>query len=210
MTTLTAKQERFCLNLFQGMNQSKAYVEAGYICKNLNTVKSNACRLAKNADILQRLAELKQQVAHDKVMTVQERLERLSEIARTNLTDFMELGQDGTWVNLGKDTPKTGAIQEIHSRTEYDDNGSHPTIYTSVKLHDPLKAIDLLNRMDKVYSDSAIVNIDNRKTTRIYNIIVPETKSLLEKLEHEGRVESDPDISQEPKQLPQSATPAIT
>lgn len=177
---LTQKQEKFALNLFSGMTQSKAYMEAGYACKALTTFANNASRLAKKAYILQRLDELKAKAESDKVMSVKERKERLSEIARAKLTDLVELGQDGSWVNIGPETPHGAAIQEIHSRTEYDDDGSKPTVYTSVKLHDPMKAIDIMNKMDKVYSDGATVNVDNRKIEIIVND--KETKELTERL----------------------------
>ena len=95
-------------------------------------------------------------------MNVVERKQRLSEVARARLTDFMELGPDGSWVNIGQETPQGGAVQEIHSSTKYNEDGAEPTVHTSVKLHDPMKAIDILNRMDKIYTDGAQY-IDNRK-----------------------------------------------
>lgn len=106
-------------------------------------------------------------------MGVVERKQRLSEIARAKLTDFMELGQDGSWVNIGPETKYGGAIQEIHSRTEYDENGSKPTVHTSVKLHDPAKAIDLLNKMDKIYSPETLQNVNNIQI----NIITRDEKA---------------------------------
>ncbi len=152
---LTQKQENFCLNLFKGLSQRQAYVEAGYSSRMaLSTLDENSCRLAATSKIKTRLAELRKKAEDASVMNVLERKQRLTEISRARLTDFMELGQDGSWVNIGKETPQSAAIQEIHSRTEYDDNGSHPTVHTSVKLHDPMKAIDILNRMDKIYAES--------------------------------------------------------
>ena len=110
-----------------------------------------------------RLQELRQKVEDASVMNVLERKQRLTEIARARLTDFMELGADGAWVNLGPEVPMTGAILAIHSRTAYDEDTALPTIYTSVKLHNPIQAIQELNKMDKIYTDGAQVNIDNRK-----------------------------------------------
>ncbi len=149
---LTVKQEKFILNVFSGMNQSEAYRQAGYANNSLATVKANASRLATSANVLQRLEKLQLKAESSKIMSVIERKERLSEIARGKLTDFMELGKDGSWVNLGTETPGSAAIQEIHSRTEYDENGDKPTLYTSVKLHDPMKAISELNKMDGAYA----------------------------------------------------------
>ncbi len=152
---LTVKQEKFCLNILQGMTQAKAYGEAGYSCKSIAVANVNACRLLKTANICSRIKELQDKIASEKIMSATERKERLSEIARANLTQFMELGKDGSWVNLGPETPHSVAIQEIHSRTEYDKDGESPTVYTSVKLHDPIRAIDLLNKMDKIYEEKA-------------------------------------------------------
>lgn len=152
MTKLTQKQEQFCLAIVQGVTQRDAWRAAGYSCS-YESIDGNAHRLASNPKILARVAELRKLTEDKTIMEIKERKQRLSEIARARLTDFMELGQDGSWVNIGKETPQSGAIQEIHSRTEYDDNGAHPTVHTSVKLHSPTQAIDLLNKMDRIYAD---------------------------------------------------------
>lgn len=168
---LTVKQEKFVQNLFYGMNQAKAYTEAGYTCTSLASITSNACRLAKNVYVLQYLQTLRDKAEAAKVMSVKERKERLTEIAKARLTDFMELGQDGSWVNLGPEVQGTAAIQEIHSRTEYDDDGAKPTVHTSVKLHDPMKAIDLLNKMDRLYYEE---NKDKSINVTVVNITAKE------------------------------------
>ncbi|MCJ7669538.1 MAG: terminase small subunit [Dehalococcoidia bacterium] len=157
---LTQKQETFCVKYFELGNATQAAVLAGYKPKNADVIASQNLQ---KLSIKERLQELRQKTEDASVMNVLERKQRLTEIAKARLTDFMELGQDGSWVNLGPETPLSGAIQEIHSRTEYDKDGASPTVYTSVKLYNPLQAIDLLNKMDKLYSEGAIVNIDNRK-----------------------------------------------
>jgi hypothetical protein len=76
-----------------------------------------------------------------------------------------------------------------------------------------IPAIAELNKMGGDYAPTRqdITSKGNEiKSSRIYNIIVPETKLLLEKLEHEGRMEPDSDFSPEPKQLSESTIPAIT
>lgn len=148
---LTAKQEKFVLNVFRGMNQTQSYMDV-YKCKSMEVAKANASRLLTKANVSQRLEDLRSQVSDAAVADVEERKRFLTKIMRTKLTDFMELGQDGSWVNLGAETPKTEAIAEIHSRTEYDKDTSQPTVYTSIKLHDPLKAVDLLNKLDGAYA----------------------------------------------------------
>lgn len=154
------KQEKFCIEYINSGNGTASAVLAKYSVKSAGVT---ACRLLKNNNVLARLNELRERIESKKVMNVQERKERLSEIARAKLTNFMELGKDGSWVNIGAETEQGGAIQEIHSRTEYDENGSHPTLYTSVKLHDPVRAIQELNKMEKIYIEGTTVNVDNRK-----------------------------------------------
>ena len=172
---LKAKQEKFCINYLRMGNATQAAIAAGYSPK---YVATNTTKLLKNTKIAQRLMELNEKVQSSAIMDVQERKERLSEIARARLTDFMELGADGSWVNIGPETKGSAAIQEIHSRTEYDKDGNAPTIYTSVKLHDAMKAIDLLNKMDKIYAEGLQVNIDNRKIVVVYDDI-PEYQSQI-------------------------------
>jgi hypothetical protein len=143
-------------------------------------IDTNASILANSNKIKLRLAELRKKKEDAAIANVQERQERLTEILRAKLTDFMEMGQDGSWINIGKETPLSGAIQEMHSTTEYDKDGSKPTVVTSVKLHDPIRAIDLLNKMDKLYSEGTEINIDNRKV-EIF-VTDKETKQLAERL----------------------------
>jgi len=183
MRKLTERQESFCIKYFELNNATEAAKQAGYAP---NSAGANAGVLLKKPHIQARLQELRKQLdgankllVDATIMSVQERQQRLSEIARARLTDFMELGQDGSWVNIGPETGQTAAIQEIHSRTEYDKDGSKPTVHTSVKLHDPMKAIDLLNKMDKIYSEQSPGNTYNIGAMQV-NVGDPKEKLLSE------------------------------
>ena len=71
-----------------------------------------------------------------------------------------------------------------------------------------IPAIAELNKMGGDYAPTKndITSKGNEiKPTRIYNIITAETKVLLEKLEHEGRLEPDTNLQPEPKQLSEPA-----
>ena len=167
---LTQRQENFCLNVFSGMPQREAYLKAGYSPNSsLAVIDVNASKLAKNNKVLLRLEELRSKAESDKIMSVQERKERLSEIARARLTDYQETGLDSGYISIGKDSPNTAAIAGIESATKFDENGNTGTLFTKVKLHSPIQAIDLLNKMDKIYSDNPVVNVDNRKLIVVTN-----------------------------------------
>ncbi len=53
---------------------------------------------------------------------------------------------------------------------------------TKIKLHSPIEAIDLLNKMDKLYSDKATLPLQDN---RVFNIFVSggdDAKARLERL----------------------------
>lgn len=174
---LNPRQEKFCLSYFSGMPVYQAYLDAGYSPQYATTAGS---RLSKNVKIVARLAELQEAADSAKVMDVRERKERLSEIARAKLTDFQTAGADGSWIDIGPENPSAAALQEITSRTEYDDDGSHPSVITKVKVHNPMQAIAELNKMEHIYEVGAKVLIDNR--TLEVTVVSPEGQSLLDKV----------------------------
>ena len=61
------KHEAFAQNIAKGMNNSKAYVEAGYSKVGAN---ANAARLIANDSILQRVDELREQVEKRNELTL--------------------------------------------------------------------------------------------------------------------------------------------
>jgi hypothetical protein len=165
--------------------------------------------MLKRADVQALLEELREQATSHSVMTVLERKQRLSEIARAKLTDFMELGQDGSWVNLGKETKQGGAVAEIHSRTDFNEDGVTGTLHSTVKLHSPIQAIAELNKMEGVYPPvKTDITTDGKALpkTEVYQVVNLETKLLNLKLESEGRpvVEVNDSLPEEPLSIPES------
>ena len=84
---LTQRQELFTLNLFQGLTQREAWIKAGYSDKYaLSNVDRNACILANQTKIKQRLAELRGQVqaklVNADIADKTERLGHLTKIVR--------------------------------------------------------------------------------------------------------------------------------
>ncbi|GAI87124.1 unnamed protein product [marine sediment metagenome] len=88
---LTQKQETFTQNLFKGMSQREAYIEAGYSPKSsMATIDNHACQLANSGKVVARWEELKKKVEDASIATVKERKQILTEIARGNLLDYQE------------------------------------------------------------------------------------------------------------------------
>ena len=81
---LTAKQEKFVLNIIDGMSQADAYRSA-YSAKKMSdkTIHEAASRLMNDSKIAARLQELRQELANAKIMTAQERLEWLTALIKS-------------------------------------------------------------------------------------------------------------------------------
>lgn len=175
MDRLTKKQEGFVLDIFSGMSQHDAYVK-NYNASRMSpaVIDVKACELAKNGKITVRLAELREKAQNDKIASVKERKEILSEIARARQSDFMICSADGVWMHdVGNETMNTHAIKQIQTTSMPFGGNDSPLkiLLTKVELHNPIDAIKELNKMDGVYSDSTQINISNRETKNTQIII---------------------------------------
>lgn len=92
---LTAKQEKFVQNLVKGMSQREAYKNS-YNASNMKdeTIDSNACRLFADSKILARYNELIEKTAKKTIISVQERKELLTKIAKGEEYETLS-GNDG-------------------------------------------------------------------------------------------------------------------
>lgn len=153
---MTQKQDGFTLDLFKGLRAVEAY-KNNYNTVNmgLNAINVEACRLAQNPKIALKLEELRREARLDDVADYQERQRILTQIARGNITDYLTCGPDRDSICVGPESPNTKALQEVTSKTDYDKDGSGVAVVTKIKLHNPVTAIDLLNKMDGIYSDIA-------------------------------------------------------
>ena len=170
---LTQKQENFCLNILQGMSQREAYIQSYKPAYAITTIDANASRLASNEKVLKRLSELREKAQNNKIASVIERKEILSEIARASMTNFVEVGQDGAWFNIDNTNLNNRAISSVQSKTVVGKDGADDAVFIRVNLRDPIEAIKELNKMDGVYAENTtVVNNDNRSI----NIIVQSEK----------------------------------
>jgi len=161
---LTQKQEDFCLHYFETGNATESARLAGYSPKTAAVIASET--LSKPY-ILARIEELRRKAEDATIATVVERKQKLTEILRGNLLDYEEVGADGSYLSIGKESPNTGAISEITSRTEYDKDGANAAVITKVKLHNPVQAIAELNKMERIYEPEGSVTVNNNQVTVI-------------------------------------------
>lgn len=153
---LTQKQDTFCLKYFELGNAGESARLAGY---SPNTAYTIGAENLLKPQIIARIDQLRQMAEDASIATVVERKQRLTEIARANIPDFVT--DDG--IRVSKESPNVGAVSEITSRIKVFRKGSEPVNIINLRLHNPIQAITELNKMEGVYAEGAPVNIDNRK-----------------------------------------------
>lgn len=147
------RHEKFALALFKGMSQKDAAIEAGY--KESRAYETSS-RLVRDGKILARILELAKKAESDAIMSVRERKEKLTEIGRGNIPDFIT--EEGIKVN--KDSPNVGAVSEITSLTRVFRKNGKPVVITRLKLHPPITAIAELNKMGGDYPPPNVLKLE--------------------------------------------------
>lgn len=164
------KWEIFCQSMLLGKEKYQCALDAGY---KPSAARSTASHLLDKELVKARIQELQEASASAKIMSVRERKERLSEIARANITDFVSA--NGV-IDVDGRNPHKGAVEGFSTKVKYSGKGFEPECVTDLKLHSPIDAIRELNKMEKVYeegSGNTTIN-DNRK---ILNVVVVSDKA---------------------------------
>lgn len=87
---LTARQEKFCTEYIQSGNAAAAYRTA-YGTTSESTAKTNGSKLLRNPAVQARLDGLQAEVTNEKICAAREVQERLSAIARRELSETVYL-----------------------------------------------------------------------------------------------------------------------
>jgi phage terminase small subunit len=145
---LTQKQEIFCVTYFKTGNATRAALAAGY---SRRRPEQAGWDNLNNPMVAARIEELRKRTEDETVARVLERKRRLSEIARGRITDYVNA--DGTGFVVDKDSVNPGAVEQMSMRVRRGRNGGGAEVTVAVKLHDPVRAIDMLNKMEGLYSE---------------------------------------------------------
>ena len=84
---LNVKQEAFCLHYAKTGNATESYKKAGYQAKTENAICANATRLLRNDKVQERLRELAEELASDKIASIKEIQEYLTSVMRRELKE---------------------------------------------------------------------------------------------------------------------------
>jgi phage terminase small subunit len=87
---LTPLQKEVSLNSISGMNDIDAYKASRGRAKNENTMRATVSEILTNPNVKAFIKSMASHVVNPAVMSRQEMIERLSNYARTNMTDLIE------------------------------------------------------------------------------------------------------------------------
>jgi phage terminase small subunit len=145
---LTAKQRAFCLYYCTHWNATRAAKEAGYSEKTAQEISSE--NLSK--PIIQAyIKHIQSDIARAAGVSALRNLTELAKIAYTNATDIRESWEQlKDWESIPDDV-KAGIAEVVTVsrvvKTSLDEDKTIELETVKVKMHDKLKALDMINRM---------------------------------------------------------------
>lgn len=150
------RHERFAQAIFKGMNQTQATIEAGY---SMSRARFTGRDLATYSHIIERIKELNEATESSTIASVKERKEVLTQVIRGRFTHFMD--ESGNLIQLTKENVESAALQEVKI-TQFvgGKDGRAKENTTTIKLHSPLQAIDLLNKMEGEYPPANVLKVE--------------------------------------------------
>ncbi len=160
------RQERFCINIVEGMRRGLAYSTAGYEAQSDNSARSGASTLMRKPEVQARIAFLREQVA----ALARERRERviqeMERIALSDLRKAVDWSDHRVTVrdSASLDDATAAAIAEVQVSRGHG---------VKVRMHDKLAALKELARIHGAYPDAG----DDQHTQQVVVIVAPEKLS---------------------------------
>ena len=149
MARLTAKQKRFANEYIIDLNATQAAIRAGYTSKYANT---NANKLLQNTTLAEYIQGLMDERSKRTLVTQDKVVNELANIAFADISSFLKVENNQVEV-FDTDSIQHEMLAAIAEIKE----GNYGI---SIKLHDKLKALELLGRHLGMFKDKVEVTAD--------------------------------------------------
>ena len=151
MTELTEKQQRFVNEYLIDLNATQAAIRAGYSAK---TADQQGCRMLTNVKVQQKISEEMAERSKRTGVNQDRVVLELAKIAFVNAADVID--SDDAAIKEGATTDDTAAIQSVKVKVIPGKQG----VEREIKLHDKLKALELLGRHLGMWDDRLDVHVN--------------------------------------------------
>ena len=152
-TELTDKQQLFCIYYIRCFNATKAYQKA-YGCDYVSAMQ-NGSRMLRNDKVKEEILRLKQERLNREFLSEEDIFQKYMDIAFSDITDFVEFGNEDVDVILDTGERKTITVSRVNVKNDTDVDGtiisevSKGKDGVKVKLADRMKALQwLTDHMD--------------------------------------------------------------
>jgi phage terminase small subunit len=171
---LSKKHQKFVTEYLRCFNGTQAYM-AVYPKAAYDSARAAAAELLAKDSI--------KAVIQDKLNAVQmsadEALQRIAEIARGDIGDFMSVNSMGFELDLeaAREAQKTGVIKRVRQTviTVNGEKEDKETITTDIELHDKLSALrDILKMHNKFTERVDLTNSDGSMKPAVINVYLPD------------------------------------
>lgn len=168
---LTPQQERFAHEYIIDLNATQAAIRAGY---SPNTAQEQGSRLLSNVMILELIEQLKKKREIRTDITADRVLNELAKIAFSDLNKFVEVDDSGK-IKVKPSNQVDGTVL-----SEISESVTQNGRTKKVKLHDKMKALELIGRHLAMFTDKQEIKIN--KTEEDNEQAVNQLKELRKKM----------------------------
>lgn len=150
---LTKKQQLFAQEYLVDLNATQAAIRAGYSAK---SARVKGCDLLKDPRIKEIIDKRLEELAERTRMTQEQVFQELVKVAKADMTTFATWGPEGVTFRPSSELrpEDTAAVAEI-SQTVTEHGGTR-----RIRLHDKLKALELLGRYFSMFNDNVNLKSD--------------------------------------------------
>lgn len=149
---MTPKQERFCDEYLIDLNATQAAIRAGYSPKDAN---SQGSKLYAKPNIRARIDEALAEQSKRTGVTADRIVRELARVAFVNATDAIDI--DSATIQSGASGDDTAAIASVKVKIIPGKDGD--IVEREIKLHDKIKALELLGKREDMFRDKLDVNL---------------------------------------------------
>ncbi|MBU7314063.1 terminase small subunit [Paenibacillus oleatilyticus] len=172
---LTPKQQRFVQEYLIDLNATQAAIRAGY---SANTAKDIACENLAKPNIQEAIQTAMKKREKKTEITAERVLKELGKIAFADLNSFVEVSADG------KITVKPSNQIDGTVLSEISESVTQNGRTRKVKLHDKMKALELIGRHLAMFVDKQEIKIE--KTEEDKQTAVNQLKEMLKKADEKA------------------------
>jgi len=157
---LSAKRQRFVDEYCIDFNGAQAAIRAGY---SANSASMQAARLLANDNIRKALEERKIEIAEESKLKVSDVIDELRNIAFSDITQVVSFSASKAKVKSSRKLSEDA--RKVIASVSQTQNG------LTVKMHDKVKALELLGRYLNIFTDR--VEVEGRGLGLILNMNAP-------------------------------------